>query len=258
MVGIERLRVRARAFRLALAVVPALLGACGESAPSESAEPVQPWIERLTGPASERDAALVALRARRPAPLPLVTALLDDPGVAKAESGALVREELVFILGEAGESSTDAQQRLIALLANTATPVREAVAAARGLVVSWRLCRDAAVLESYVALRARVRDADDLRKAQSVDSLVLTRCAAPWEPAFVRVLRQGAREVRSASLCVACLRRYTDHQKELLPTYREVAQVLENAPVGEDASAATERLAVRELVGAAIAATKDK
>lgn len=239
--------------RLALLLPVLLLAGCGRGGGGlDDAREAAAWSQRLRGSPSERDAALVELRRRREAGVPSLLALLDDSEVARVEGHADIREELVYLLGEAGTTSVEAQRRLVALLANSGTPVGEALSAARGLVLSWRLHREVPILEAYLAVLERVTRPEDARLSTAVGTLALAAGPFPYEPGFVGALRSGAGRPRSCAFCVGALRLYAGRQAEFVDLYRAIGASLEAAPRSDDPAEEAGRLALRETLATAI------
>ena len=174
-----------------------VLTACGRGPDVGGGPEAATWSRRLRADAPTRDGALVELRKKREAGVPSVLALLDDPEIARTEGHAAIREELVYILGEGGTTSVEAQRRLERLLADPGSDVGEALAAARGLVLSWRMGREVPILEAYIALLRRVTRAEDARMATSVSALALSGGRFPYEPAYVAALRAGTAHPKS-------------------------------------------------------------
>lgn len=226
--------------------------ACGQNRGGDSAPDTAAWSRRLREGASTRDAALVELRKRKAEGIPSILALLDDPEVSRTEGHDAIREELVYILGEAGTISSEVQERLIRILADSEADVGVALAAARGLFVSWRVCHDLPILESYIALLRRVTRAEDARKAASVNGVAHAGCPLPYEPGFVNALRAGTANLKSCAFCLGELRRFTGHQAELVGLYRQIAARLESEPPSDDSVVEAEKLTIREIVGTAI------
>jgi hypothetical protein len=226
--------------------------ACGQSREGDAVPDAAAWSRRLRADASTRDAALVELRKRKAEGIPCVLALLDDPEVARTQGHDAIREELVYVLGEAGTTSSEVQERLIRILADPEADVGVALAAARGLFVSWRVCHDLPLLEAYIALLRRVARAEDARKAASVNGIAHAGCPLPYEPGFVNALRAGTADLKSCAYCLGELRRFAGHQAELVGLYRQIAARLETQPPSEDAVVEAEKLTIREMVGSAI------
>lgn len=231
--------------RTLAALLSAWLVACGHGSDQADGLEARHLIQELATTSPRREEAsrkLIALGA------------VVIPDLRLAIHGELVgvaRQEALLVLGEVGKGDKAAQVELLEIMADGASSLADAAAAARGVAVSGRCCTDSSALRAFIGLLARGNLRSEGGMLRPTASIV-EECI-PDVDDKVEALRKGLADLGSARFCCRALGRFPHRQTALLASYRAaLQQAVSGSYDGDPGRVEAERAIVVEVLRGAI------